>query len=86
MDDLTAHVLSVPTHQHKKQLHQKLVKYRSSKCPWHSTASLMIGTEQLTGLSDKLIKEVVERCMEVNDVNNVHSNQLCDSRVADSYS
>ena len=45
-----------------------MVEYRSSKCPQHSTTSLMIGSELLTGLSDKLIKDVVERCMEMKDV------------------
>ena len=45
-----------------------MVKYRSSKCPQHRTASLLIGSELLTGLSDKLIKDVIERCMEIKDV------------------
>lgn len=28
----------------------------------------MIGSELLTGLSNKLIKDVVERCMEIKDI------------------
>ena len=67
MDGLTAQFLPIPMHQQKKQLHQKMVEYRSSKCPPHSTASLLIGSELLTGLSDKLIKDVFGRCMEIKD-------------------
>ena len=48
------------------KLHQRLLEYRSSISPSrHSTASLMVGIELLTGLSDQLILDIVERCIEI---------------------
>ena len=52
----------------KNKLYHQLLEYRLSLCPsQHSTASLMIGTDLLTGLSNQLLQDIVDKCTLVKD-------------------
>ena len=50
-------------------LHERLHEYRHSLCPPdNSTASLMLGEELLSGLSNNLLQDIVENCMHIKCV------------------
>ena len=65
--EFTDHDTSILHVQHR--LHEQLLQYRCSICPSNqSTASMMVGEELLSGLSDQLIKDIVDRCQDIKSV------------------
>ena len=65
--EFTDHDTSILHVQHR--LHEQLLQYRCSICPSNqSTASMMVGEELFSGLSDQLIKDIVDRCQDIKSV------------------
>ena len=57
--------------QQKGVLHKQLCDYRLSLCPsQHCTASMIIGIELITGISDQLIDTIVEKATYTNEIDN----------------